>query len=92
MLIFPAMLNILLITCLTVLVSLLARFILTLMQKWGILEWLQSRANPFFYKMLTCPFCRTWWTCVAICLVGYLVSGYGWILIVPFFATTLGEE
>lgn len=83
--------DVLTITCLTLLVSLLARFFLALAQKWGVLEWLQSRANPFFYKMLTCGFCRTWWTCVAICLAGYLVSGYGWILIVPFFATTLGE-
>lgn len=86
-----AMNNIIIITCLTLLVSLLARFILTLMRKWGVLEWLQTRANAFFYKMLTCPFCCTWWTCVAICLAGYVVSGYGWILIVPFFATALGE-
>lgn len=86
------MINIFIITCLTLLVALLSQFIQTLMQKWGILGWLQSRANPFFYKMLTCSFCRSFWLSVIICLVAYAVSGYVWVLVVPIFVAPIGGE
>ena len=35
-----------------ILVAMLAAFVLTLLRKWGVIEWVQVHGNDFFAKML----------------------------------------
>lgn len=78
------------IVCLVALTSLAVRFVITVLDKWGILEWMQSRSNEFFHKLLTCSFCRSFWTAAILCIVAFIISGYWPILIVPIFVAPLG--
>lgn len=56
--------------CWVLIVALVVKFILTVAEKWGILEWMQAHA-PFelLYKMLSCEFCRSFWLGVVICSI-----------------------
>ena len=50
-----------------IVVALIAAFVLTLLRKWGVIEWVQIHGNDFFSKMFNCDFCLSWWTCVPFC-------------------------
>lgn len=75
--------------CFVVLVALAVKFMLTLAEKWNILDWLQLHApNDFFHKLFTCNFCQSWW--LGVCLSILLAIFVDWRLIfVPFFSSSL---
>lgn len=87
----PVMIDLFAIVAIVFLMSLLVRFIITVLEKFGILGWLQSRANPFFHKLLTCPFCRSFWLSLILCIIGYAIVGYWPLFIVPIFVAPIGE-
>ena len=72
-----------------VLVALMASWVVSLMAKWGIVEYLQVHGNDLISRMASCDFCLSWWACVAVSLGASLVSGEWVILTVPVFSTTL---
>ena len=76
--------------CMVILTTLLVRFIITVLDKFGWLEWMQTHANPFFHKLLTCSFCRSFWTACIVCLIAFIITGYWPMLIVPVFVAPLG--
>ena len=66
--------------CWVVLVALATMFVRTLMQKWGILEYLQVNApNDFLYKLFTCSFCQSFWIGLAFSVI--LAIFVDWYLI-----------
>lgn len=75
--------------CYVALVALCTKFILTLAEKWGVLEWIQVNApNEFFYKLSTCNFCQSFW--VGLCLSILLAIFVDWVLIfIPIFSSSL---
>lgn len=75
---------------LVVLVALSVKFLRTLAEKWGILEWLQAHSpNDFFYKLFTCEFCQSFWLGFIICFFLFLITGYGAVFFVPFFSSSI---
>ena len=77
-----------------ILVALFVKFIRTLLEKWEILSTLQSRCSSttkmgdFFYKLLTCEFCQSFWLGFGISVI--LAIFVHWILIfIPFFSCNL---
>lgn len=72
-----------------IVVALLAAFILTLLRKWGVIEWCQVHGNDFFAKMCNCNYCLSWWACVLICIIAYVLTGDPKYLGVPFCATMI---
>ena len=38
-------------------------------------EWLQVRGCGLVSEMASCDFCLSWWTCVLMCGIGWLVTG-----------------
>lgn len=55
--------------CYTALVALVVKFILTIADKWGIIEWCQLHApNDFLEKLARCNFCQSFWLGVIICI------------------------
>ena len=73
----------------TVIVALLAAFIILLITKLGIREWVQIHGLKLFSKMFGCNFCLSFWTgyCVAIILA--IVTLNPLLLAVPFCSTPL---
>lgn len=75
-----------------VLISNVAAWLLTLLSKWGVIEWVQVHGNEFFHKMFSCWYCLCWWTSWVFCLVGFM-STWDWqFLIMPFFTTTMAKK
>lgn len=72
-----------------IVVALLAAFLLTLLRKCGVIEWVQVHGNEFFAKMFNCDFCLSWWTCVLISLIALALTGNTVFLGVPFCSTMI---
>nr|UVX39899.1 MAG: protein of unknown function (DUF1360) [Bacteriophage sp.]DAD82430.1 MAG TPA: Protein of unknown function (DUF1360) [Siphoviridae sp. ctHMI2] len=72
-----------------ILVALMAAFVLTLLRKWGVIEWVQVHGNEFFAKMFNCDFCLSWWACVLICFFAFVLTGNPAYLGVPFCSTMI---
>lgn len=70
-------------------ISLLAAFLLTLLRKWGVIEWVQVHGNDFFSKMFSCDFCLSWWMGVVLSVAGALIVNDPAVLLIPFFSTAL---
>lgn len=72
-----------------IVVALIAAFVLTLLRKWGVIEWVQIHGNNFFSKMFNCDFCLSWWMCVLICFFALIFTGNPAFLGVPFCSTMI---
>ena len=76
--------------CWVAVVALVAAFVLALMQKWGLLEWLQVHApSDFLHELFTCKFCCSFWVAVFISLVIFLVTGILAYLFIPICSTLI---
>lgn len=73
-----------------VLVSLFVKFLRTLGEKWGIIEYLQVHApNEFFHKLFTCEFCQSFWLGMILCIGVVLFGAPIEYLFVPFFSANI---
>lgn len=71
------------------LVSLAVKFLRTLMEKWGIREWLQVNAPcDLLHEMLMCDFCLSLWMGLAIS-VFLAIFVHWWMLFIPVFSCNL---
>lgn len=72
------------------LVALAVKFLRTLAEKWGILEWLQVHApNEFLHKLFTCSFCQSFWLGLAICVVLVVFGAPLYWLSIPIFSCNI---
>ena len=76
-------------SCIVVLVALLAAWVLLLMKKWGIIEWLQVYGTEKVSEAAHCSFCLSWWVCCVIAVALSLIMGEWGVLMCPFFATPI---
>lgn len=72
-----------------IVVSLLSTFILLLMYKWGIIEWVQMHGNKFFSNMFNCQFCLSFWVSVILSVIAYFFTENYLTLGIPFLATPI---
>lgn len=72
-----------------VLVALLASFLVLLLTKWGVVEWMQVHGDTMLSKMASCSFCLSFWACVLCALVFVLAYDDVRYVFVPFFAAPL---
>ena len=74
-------------------VTLLAAFVLSLLNKWRILEWLQIHSpNEFLHKLFMCKFCCSWWVGVLVSAIWAVASGQYELFAIPFFSTVITKE
>lgn len=86
-------------------VALVVTFFYTLMNKWGVWEYLQVHADSWLEKvwprlawkgllnrLFSCPFCTIWWASVILCLVLTICTGNWLILLVPFCSTPISRH
>lgn len=72
----------------TFVVVLIATFIRVVMQKWGILEWLEVHSPALIAKMLSCSFCSAFWLATLFGL--FLAIGSAGNVDYPWFYLLLG--
>lgn len=72
-----------------IIISLLAGFVIMLLRKWGVVEWVQVHGNDFFSKMFSCDFCLSWWVSLTISVIVFLVTRDALVLSAPFGSTML---
>lgn len=69
-------------------------FVVTLMHKWGFIEYMQVNADNFpevVNKLFSCDFCLSWWSSVIICISVAIVTFNLYILLCPFVATPIAK-
>ena len=76
----------------SVVVAMIAAFLLLLAHKWGIVEYLQVHGNDFISKMAQCDFCMSWWLCVFLTVLVIRYTCDYHILLIPFIATPLARR
>ncbi len=70
-------------------VATVAAFLLTLLKKWGVIEYVQVHGNEFFAKMFNCDFCLSFWAGVALAILLAFITGNPTLLLVPFCSTMI---
>ena len=75
-----------------VLVALAAAFIVVLVKKWGIAEWMQVHGNGFVSQLFSCDFCMSWWASVFVMLLSVSFVGDNAVyLLAPVLATPIAR-
>lgn len=75
--------------CFCALLACVAAFVVTLLYKWRVIEYLQIHGNTFFSKMANCDFCLSWWVCVLLVLPIAIYTGDYRCLFAPFVSTII---
>ena len=75
------------------LVMLAASFILSLLSKWGIIEWMQVHApTELIYKWASCKFCLSFWVSLFLAIIATFVFGRAELLLAPVLVTSILKE
>ena len=75
----------------TIIIALLAAFVILLFKKWGFIEWVQVHGNDIFSRLASCDFCLSWWFGIVFSVIFALVLGDYSILFVPPFSTVVSR-
>lgn len=74
---------------LMILIALGAAFVVLLIKKWGIAEWVQVHGNGFFSKLFSCDLCMSFWAAVVLSVLTAIFLGDLWLLSLPVFSTPI---
>ena len=74
---------------LMILIALGAAFVVLLIKKWGIAEWVQVHGNGFFSKLFSCDLCMSFWAAVVLSVITAIMVGDVWIISLPMFTTPI---
>ena len=72
-----------------ILIALGAAFVVLLIKKWGIAEWVQVHGNGFFSKLFSCDLCMSFWAAVVLSVITAIMVGDVWIISLPMFTTPI---
>lgn len=80
------------IVVMAVIVAMIAAFVLTLLYKWGVVEYLQIHGPELIAKMASCDFCMSFWTCTIVSsMVSLMYMDFGWMML-PFVSTKITQK
>lgn len=74
---------------LMILIALGAAFVVLLIKKWGIAEWVQVHGNGFFSKLFSCDLCMSFWAAVVLSILTAIMVGDVWLISLPVFSTPI---
>ena len=83
--------NLIYLFCAAVLTGCLTSWVVILLKKWGVIEWVQVHGNAFFVKLASCDFCLNFHCAWMLMLVVAVLTGEWILLAVPFLSTTIGR-
>lgn len=67
-------------------------FILSLLTKWGVIEWLQVHGSDLVSRMANCWFCLSWWVNVLLAILAMIVTQHWECMAIPFIATPITRQ
>ena len=73
----------------TIIVALIASFIVLLLNKVGVLEWMQIKGNEFISKMANCHFCLSFWVALIISIFIAFYFQNPILILVPICSTPI---
>lgn len=72
-----------------VITALVASFIILLLKKWGVTEWMQIHGDPISSRLFGCDFCMSFWTAVLILVFCAAYYNDGSLLLCAFCTTPI---
>ena len=73
----------------TIVVALVASFVLLLFKKIGIVEWLQVHGDDLISELAHCDFCLSWWLSLIVAIIAAAIVGDWWVIITAVLATPI---
>ena len=70
-----------------VLVALAAAFVVLLVKKWGIAEWMQVHGDKYMSQLFSCDLCMSFWSAMMICLFLACLYDNGMWVLAPMVTT-----
>lgn len=71
------------------LVALAAAFVVLLIKKWGIAEWIQIHGDNFSSRLFACDLCMSFWAAMVIAVLLSCIWNDSRFLFLPFFTTPI---
>lgn len=72
-----------------VFISLIAAFIITLLKKIGVIEYMQIKGNNLIHKLANCDFCLSFWIGGIFAFILAAATREPMFLAVPLFSTMI---
>lgn len=76
---------------LVLMVALLAAFIVLLVKKWGVAEWMQIHGDKYMSKLFSCDLCMSFWAAMVISIGMCCWEDEMFYLFVPMFSTPISR-
>ena len=75
--------------CIIVMIALAAAFVVLLVKKWGIAEWMQIHGDAFTSKLFSCDLCMGFWANFLITIVVMCITDDASLIVIPIMATPI---
>ena len=73
----------------SIIVALAAAFVVLLVKKWGIAEWMQIHGDAFTSKLFSCDLCMGFWANFLITMAVMCVTDDASLIVTPIMATPI---
>lgn len=71
----------------TIFIAMLAAFIVLLVKKWGVDEWMQVHGDKLLSQLFSCDLCMSFWAAGIVSIIMVCVTGDGFLIFVPLLST-----
>ena len=72
-----------------IIIALAAAFVVLLVKKWGMAEWMQVHGDRFTSQLFSCDLCMSFWAAALLMFVALFFMDEAWLLLVPVFTTPI---
>ena len=66
-----------------------AAFVVLLVKKWGIAEWMQVHGDRILSELFSCDLCMSFWSSVLICFCMLCMTEDLTVMLIPIFSTPI---
>lgn len=66
-----------------------AAFVVLLVKKWGIAEWMQVHGDKISSQLFSCDLCMSFWSSVLICFCMLCITEDLTVLLIPMLTTPI---
>lgn len=72
-----------------VMIALVAAFVVLLVKKWGLAEWMQIHGDDVTSKLFSCDLCMGFWANFIITVIVMCVTDDALLIVTPLIATPI---
>lgn len=78
--------------CYSVIVALIATFIVLLLGKVGVLEWMQINGTELISKLASCHFCLSFWAGLIVAVIFAIITANPILVLVPICSSPISRS